>query len=60
MCNVKPKVILVITGVTGTISKSFRQYLYNIPGKHKIKEAKKKKSHIGHCTHISESANVKV
>jgi len=41
MCNVKPKVILVITGVTGTISKSFRQYLYNIPGEHEIKEAQK-------------------
>jgi len=24
--------------VTGTISKSLRQYLSNIPGKHKIKE----------------------
>jgi len=34
--NVKAKVILVIIGTTGTISKSLRQYLSNIPGKHKI------------------------
>jgi len=49
MYNVKPKVIPVIIGVTGTISKSFTQNLYNIPGKHEIKEAKK--SRIGQCTH---------
>ena len=33
--------IPVIIGVTGTISKSRRQYLSNIPGKHKIKELQK-------------------
>ena len=38
MWNVKAKVIPVIIGVTGTISKSLRQYLSNILGKHKIKE----------------------
>ena len=32
------KVIPVITGVTGTMSKSLRQYLSNMPRKHKIKE----------------------
>jgi hypothetical protein len=42
MCNVKEEVIPVIIGVTGTISKSLRQYLNNILGKHKIKELKKK------------------
>jgi hypothetical protein len=31
MWNVKTKVMLVITGATGTISKSFRKYLSNIP-----------------------------
>jgi RNase P/RNase MRP subunit POP5 len=36
MWNVKAKVIAVIIGVTGTISKSLRQYLSNIPGKHEI------------------------
>jgi len=41
MKNVKAKVIPVIIGVTGTISKSLRQYLNNIPGKHEIKEIKK-------------------
>jgi hypothetical protein len=34
-------VIPVITGATGTISKSFRKYLSNIPGKHEIKELQK-------------------
>jgi len=56
---VKEKVIPVIIGVTGTISKSLRQYLNNIAGKHKIKETAKN-SHIGHCTHTMESANVKI
>jgi hypothetical protein len=40
MCNVK-KVIPVITGATGTTSKSFRKYLSNIPGKHEPKELQK-------------------
>jgi hypothetical protein len=38
MWNVKAKMIPVKTGATGTISKSFRQYLNIIPGKHNIKE----------------------
>jgi len=33
MWNVKTKVMPVIIGVTGTISKSFRKYVSNIPGK---------------------------
>jgi hypothetical protein len=37
----KAKAIPVIIGVTGTISKSFRQHLSNIPGKHEIKELQK-------------------
>ena len=41
MWNVKAKVIPVITGATGTISKSLRQYLGNIPGKYEIKELQK-------------------
>jgi hypothetical protein len=36
--NVKAKVIPVIIGATGTISKSLRQYLSNRLGKHEIKE----------------------
>jgi hypothetical protein len=36
--NMKLKVILVIIGATGTISKSLREYLRNIAGKHEIKE----------------------
>ena len=35
---VTAKVIPVIIWVTGTISKSVRQYLSNKPGKHEIKE----------------------
>jgi hypothetical protein len=30
-----------ITGATGTTSKSLRQYLSNIPGKHEIRELQK-------------------
>ena len=38
MWNVKTKLIPVIIGATGTISKSLRLYLSNVPGKHEIKE----------------------
>jgi len=38
---VKPKVIPVITGRTGTISKSSRKYLNFVPGKHDVKELQK-------------------
>jgi hypothetical protein len=31
----------VIIGATGTISKSFRKYVSNIPGKHEVKELQK-------------------
>jgi uncharacterized protein YycO len=41
MWNVTAKVIPVITGATGTISKPLRQYLSNIMGKQEIKELKK-------------------
>jgi len=41
MWNVKTKVIPVITGATGTVSKSFRKYVSNIPGKHEVKELRK-------------------
>jgi len=41
MWNVKTKVIPVIIGATGTISKSFRKYVSNIPGKNEVKELQK-------------------
>jgi hypothetical protein len=41
MWNVKPKLIQVMTGATGTVLKSLRHYLSNIPGKHEIKELQK-------------------
>ena len=41
MWNVKTKVIPVVIGATGTISKSFRKYVSNIPGKHEVKELQK-------------------
>jgi hypothetical protein len=41
MWNVKTKVMPVIIGATGTISKCFRKYLSSIPGKHNIKEQQK-------------------
>jgi hypothetical protein len=41
MWNVKTKVISVIIGATGTISKSFRKYVSNIPGKPEVKNYRK-------------------
>jgi hypothetical protein len=41
MWNVKTKVIPVIIGATGTISKPFRKYVSNIPGNHEVKELQK-------------------
>ena len=41
MWNVKPKVMPVIIGATGTVSKLFRKYVRNIPGKHEVKELQK-------------------
>ena len=41
MWNVKTKVIPVIIGATGTISKSFRKYVSNIPRNHEVKELQK-------------------
>jgi len=38
--DVKTKVIPII-GAKGTILKSFRKYVSNIPGKHEVKELKK-------------------
>jgi len=44
--NLKAKAIRVIIRASGTISKSLRQNLSNIPGKHEIKELKTN-SHLG-------------
>jgi len=41
MWNVKTKVMPVIIGATGTVSKSFRKYVSNIPGNHEVKELQK-------------------
>jgi hypothetical protein len=41
MWNVKARVIPVVTGATGTISKSFRKYVSNIPGNHDTGELQK-------------------
>jgi hypothetical protein len=41
MWNVKPKVIPIIIGATGTISNSFKKYMSNIPGNHEVKELQK-------------------
>jgi hypothetical protein len=41
MWNVKTKMIQVIIRATGTISKSFRKYVSNIPGKHEVRELQK-------------------
>jgi hypothetical protein len=57
MWNVKARVIPVITGATGTISKSFRKYMSDIPGNHDIKELQK--TAILGTAHILRSANIK-
>ena len=36
MWNVKTKVIPVKIGATGTISKTFRKYVSNVPGNHEV------------------------
>jgi len=41
MWNVKTKAIPVKRGTTGTISKPFRKYASNIPGKYEVKELQK-------------------
>jgi hypothetical protein len=41
MWNIKARVIPVIIGAIGTISKSFRKYVSNIPGNHDVKELQK-------------------
>jgi hypothetical protein len=41
MWNVKTRVIPVIIGATGAISKSFRKYVSTIPGNHEFKELQK-------------------
>jgi hypothetical protein len=42
MWNVKTRVMPVIIGATGTIPKSFRKYVSDIPGNNDIKELQKK------------------
>jgi hypothetical protein len=39
--NVKAKVIPVTIGATGTISKSFRKHVSDIPGNHDVRELQK-------------------
>jgi hypothetical protein len=41
MWNVKTRVIPVIIGATGTISKSLRTYVSTIPGNNEVKELQK-------------------
>jgi hypothetical protein len=41
MWNVKTKVIPVIMGATGTVSKSFRKYVSDIAGNRDVKELQK-------------------
>ena len=53
MWNVKTKVITAIIGATGTVSKSFRRYVSNIPGKYEVKEYWALHTY-------SESTNVKI
>ena len=54
MWNVKTKVIPVIIGATGTISKSFRKYVSSIPETLKLRNYRKQPywalhTHFGKC-----------
>jgi len=59
MWDIETNVIPVIIGATGTISKSFRKYVSNIPGKHEVKELQKT-AILGTAHILRESTNVKV
>jgi hypothetical protein len=58
MWNVKTNAIPVIIGATGTISESFRKFLSNVPGNHKVKELQK--TTILGTAHTPESTTVNV
>ena len=58
MRNVKTKMIPVIIGATGIISKSFRIYVSDIPGNNEVKGLQR--TAILGTAHTSESTNVKV
>jgi hypothetical protein len=61
MWNVKTRVIPVIIGATGTISKLLRKYVGNIPGNPEVREPQKRTAILGlHTYNTSESANVQV
>jgi hypothetical protein len=57
MWNIKTKVIPIIMGAIGTISKLFRQFLSNKPRKHEIKEIQQRATL---CTAHTELWNVEV
>jgi hypothetical protein len=58
MWNVKTNMIPLIIGAPGTISKSLRKYVSDIPGQHEVKELQK--TGILGTAHTLESTNVKV
>ena len=60
MLTVNTKVISVITGASGTISKSLRQFLSHVLGKHEIKVLHKTGILCSAHTLTAGSANVKV
>ena len=60
MLTVNTKLIPVIIGATGTISKSLRQFLSNVPGKHEIKVLHKTAILCTAHTLTAGSATVKV
>jgi hypothetical protein len=59
MWNVKTRVIPLINGATGTISKSLRKYVSTIPGNHDVRELQKT-AVLGTAHVLRESADVKV
>ena len=54
--------ITVIIWATGTISRSFKKYLSNIPGKHEIRKVQKmkRKTAVFYIAHIPNSESVNI
>jgi hypothetical protein len=58
MWNVKTRIIPIIIGTNGTISKSFRKYVSSIPGNHEVRKLQKT-TILGTAHILRKNSNVK-
>jgi hypothetical protein len=58
MLNLKTNLVPEITGTSGTIPKSLRQYLSTVPGNHEIKQTAKNELFCSLHTYTAVSAEV--